>query len=56
MNFPETTTDENILDMIAYQLETVYDIAIYLMDNVSEKTDFESCLGVCNQLLKDKWF
>ena len=35
--------------MIAYHFEIAYDLAIYLMNNVSENASFESCLGVCNK-------
>ena len=48
VNFRGRTPDEKILDMIAYQFEIVYDLAICPMDNVSESAGFESCLGVFN--------
>ena len=48
VNFRGRTPDEKILDMIAYQFEIAYDLAICPMDNVSESAGFESCLGVFN--------
>ena len=42
--------------MIAYKFEIVCDLTIFPMDNVSESAGFESCLGICNQLLKDQLF
>ena len=44
VNFRGRTPDEKILDMIPYQFEIAYDLAIFPMDNVSESADFESCL------------
>ena len=48
VNIRGITPDKKILDMIAYQFEIVYDLAICPMDNVSESAGFESCLGVFN--------
>ena len=42
--------------MIDYQFEIVYDLVISPIDNISESVGFELCLGVCNWLLKDRFF
>ena len=48
MNFRGRRPDKNILDMIAYQFEIVYNLDICPMDNASESAGFETCFGVCN--------
>ena len=49
MNFRGRTPDKNILDMIAYQFEIVYNLTIFPINNISASGGFESCLGVYNK-------
>ena len=46
VNFHNWSKDEKIMELIAYQFELCYNLAIIPLDNVSSNPEFESILGV----------
>ena len=49
VNFSGRKPNKNILNMIAYQFEIVYNLTIFPINIVSASGGFESCLGVYNK-------